>query len=346
MRIKPELLEQHLKKPLLPVYLVAGDEPLQAMEALDALRAAARKQGHLTRELMSVDRSFNWAQLTSSADSLSLFSDKRILELRIESSGPGKDGGQALVEYAARPADDAVLLIQMGKLDQHSQSSKWFKAIDEIGAIVTVWPKKPAELPAWLQQRLQSRGLELDRDAVLLLATRVEGNLLAAAQEVEKLALLHGRKDGAVSLSLRDVAAAVADSARYSVYDLVDAATGGSLLRALRIFRGLREEGVAAPLVLWALSNEIRTIRGLAVRLAAGESEQKVLGSVWQNRKPIVESALKRLRTPTWGILVRHCARADRLIKTVHTGQEWDALQQIVASLAKGRLLFAEFPAA
>lgn len=347
MRIKPELLEQHLKKQLLPVYLVTGDEPLQAMEAMDALRAAARSQGYATRELMIVDKGFSWAQLTSSADSLSLFSDKRILELRLEGAGPGKDGGQALVEYAERPADDAVLLVQMNKLDQRSQSAKWFTALDRIGAVIQVWPKKPAELPAWLQQRLRKYGLELDHDAVALLATRVEGNLLAAAQEVEKLALLHGRTDGVtVSLSLREVAVSVADSARYSVYDLVDAATGGSLLRALRILRGLRQEGVAAPLVLWALSNEIRTLYGLAVRLAAGESRQKVLATVWQNRKPIVEAALKRLRPPTWGILMRHCAQADRLIKTVHTGREWDAIQQIVAGLAKGRLLFPEIPAA
>ncbi len=346
MRISPEQLGLHLKKQLLPVYLVTGDEPLQAMEAMDALRDAAKKQGHLTRELMTVDRGFSWAQLNSSADSLSLFADKRILELRIEGAGPGRDGGQALVEYVARPPDDAVLLIQMGKMDSRSQSAKWFKAIDKAGGVIQVWPKRPAELPSWLQQRLRSRGLELDREAVALLATRIEGNLLAAAQEIEKLALLHGKPNTVVSLNLRDVAGSVADSARYSVYDLVDAATGGSLLRALRILQGLRQEGVAAPLVLWAVSNEIRTLRGLAIRRAAGDAEQKVLASVWQNRKPIVAAALKRLPLNTWGILVQRCADADRLIKTVHTGQEWDAIEQIVASLAKGKLLFPEPTAA
>ena len=346
MRISPEQLSLHLKKQLLPIYLVTGDEPLQAMEAMDALRATAKEQGHLTRELMTVDRSFNWAQLNSSADSMSLFADKRILELRIEAAGPGRDGGQALVEYTARPAEDAVLLIQLGKMDSRSQSAKWFKAIDKIGGVIQVWPKKPAELPHWLQQRLRSRGLDLDREAVSLLATRIEGNLLAAAQEIEKLALLHGKPNTVVSLNLRDVAGSVADSARYSVYDLVDAATGGSLLRALRILRGLRQEGVAAPLVLWAVSNEIRTLRALAMKRAAGEAEQKVLASVWQNRKPIVAAALKRLPVSTWGILVQHCAQADRLIKTVHSGQEWDAIEQIVASLAKGKLLFPEPTAA
>ncbi|MBN1378584.1 MAG: DNA polymerase III subunit delta, partial [Gammaproteobacteria bacterium] len=212
MRISPEQLGRHLNKPLLPVYLVTGDEPLQAMEAMDALRAAARQQGYTMRELMFVDRGFNWAQLSSAAASLSLFADKRILELRLEGSGPGKDGGQALVEYAERPAEDAVLLISMGKLDQRSQSTRWFKAIDQIGGVIQVWPKKPAELPGWLQQRLRSRGLELDREAVSLLATRIEGNMLAAAQEIEKLALLHGQTSGVVTLSIREVAASVADS--------------------------------------------------------------------------------------------------------------------------------------
>lgn len=342
MRIKPELLAQHLKQQMMPVYLVTGDEPLQVMESMDALRAAARERGHLTRERLTADRGFSWAQLTNVADSLSLFADRRILDLEIEGAGPGKEGGQALTEYCERPADDAVLLIQMGKLDARSQSAKWFKAIDHIGAVVQVWPKKPYELPAWLQQRSRRHGLELDREAIGLLAARIEGNLLAAAQEVEKLALLHGQTRGTVPLSLREVAASVADSARYSVFDLVDAATGGSLLRALRILKGLQQEGVAAPLVLWSLSNEIRTLRELAIRTAAGEPEQRVLAKVWSNRKPIVTAALKRLRLPTWGILLQHCAQADRLIKNARSGREWDALQQIVASLAQGRLLFPQ----
>lgn len=346
MRISPEQLSSHLRKTLLPVYLVTGDEPLQSMEAMDALRGAARQQGHITREVLEVNKEFNWGRLNDAANSMSLFAEKRILELRLPSGSPGAEGGQALVEYAQRPADDAVLLIQAGKIDKRSQSAKWFTALEKIGAVVTIWPIKPAALPQWLQQRCLSHGLQLERDAVALLASRVEGNLLSAAQEVEKLALLYGQARGEsgnspVKLNLRQVADAVADSARYSVYDLVDAATAGDAARSVRILYGLREEGVAVPLILWALSNEIRNLSQFAYRLAAGESQGSVLSQVWESRKRAASEALKRLPLPTWGILLQHCMHADQVIKGILPGREWDELQQICLGLA-GPYLFRE----
>jgi DNA polymerase-3 subunit delta len=343
MRLNPEQLSSHLRNKLLPVYLVAGDEPLQAMEAMDTLRAAARERGFAVREVMDVDRSFDWASLHNAANSMSLFAEKRILELRLPSGAPGADGGQALVEYVERPADDAVLLIQSGKIDSRSQNSKWFKALDSIGAVMLVWPIKPAVLPQWLQRRLSQRGLELDQDALALLASRVEGNVLSAVQEVEKLALLHGGENGAppVKLGLRQVADAVADSARYSVYDLVDAALLGETARGLRILQGLREEGVATPLVLWALANEIRNLARFSSRISAGEAPQRVLSEVWDTRKPLVLAALKRLPPSIWGILLRRCLRTDQTIKGVRIGREWDELQQICLGLS-GAHLFKE----
>lgn len=344
MRLSPEQLSSHLQKTLLPVYLVTGDEPLQSMEAMDALRAAARERGHAVREVLEVNREFNWGQLNDAANSMSLFAEKRILELRLPSGAPGAEGGQALVEYAGRPADDAVLLIQAGKVDSRSQSAKWFTALDRIGAVITVWPVKPGALPQWLQQRLLSHGLQLDREAIALLASRVEGNLLSAAQEVEKLALLYGTADGQrgpVKLDLRQVADAVADSARYSVYDLVDAAAGGDAARSVRILNGLREEGVACPLILWALSNEIRNLSQMAYRLAAGESQGNVLSQVWESRKRVVAAALKRLPVATWGILLQRCLRADRVIKGSLPGREWDELLQICLGMA-GPYLFRQ----
>lgn len=345
MRLNPEQLTSHLRNTLLPVYLVAGDEPLQIMEAMDTLRAAARERGYAVREVMDVDRSFDWASLHNAANSMSLFAERRILELRLPSGAPGVDGGQALVEYAERPADDAVLLIQSGKIDSRSQSSKWFKALDALGATMLVWPIKPAALPQWLQRRLSQRGLELDRDAQALLASRVEGNLLSAVQEVEKLALLYGGQNSAppVKLGLRQVADAVADSARYSVYDLVDAVVLGETARGLRILQGLREEGIATPLVLWALANEIRTLARYAAKIAAGEPLQRVLSEVWDSRKPLVSAALKRLPPSIWGILLRRCLRADQTIKGARSGREWDELQQICLGLS-GAHLFKEPP--
>jgi DNA polymerase-3 subunit delta len=347
MRLGPEQLSSHLRKTLLPVYLVTGDEPLQAMEAMDALRGAARERGHVTREVLEVNKEFSWGRLNDAASSMSLFAEKRILELRLPSGSPGADGGQALVEYAQRPADDAVLLIQAGKIDKRSQSAKWFTVLEKIGAVVTIWPVKPAALPQWLQQRCLSHGLQLDRDALALLASRVEGNLLSAAQEVEKLALLYGvaRDDSnpkqPVRLDLRQVADAVSDSARYSVYDLVDAAAAGEAARSVRILNGLREEGVACPLILWALSNEIRNLSQFAYRLAAGESQGSVLAQVWESRKRTVTEALKRLPLPIWSILLQRCLRADQVIKGILPGREWDELLQICLGLA-GPHLFRE----
>lgn len=348
MRLSPEQLSSHLRKTLLPVYLVTGDEPLQSMETMDALRSAARERGHATREVLEVNREFNWGSLNDAANSMSLFAEKRILELRMTGGSPGADGGQALVEYAGRPADDAVLLIQAGKIDSRSQSAKWYTALEKIGAVVTVWPVKPAALPQWLQQRALSLGVQLDRDALALLASRVEGNLLSAAQEVEKLALLYGQVHDAggpqtepVRLTLRQVADAVSDSARYSVYDLVDAAAAGEVARSVRILNGLREEGVACPLILWALSNEIRNLSQFAYRLTAGESQGSVLSQVWESRKRIVTAALKRLPAPTWGILLQRCLRADQVIKGMLPGREWDELLQICLGLA-GPYLFRE----
>lgn len=344
MQLRVDQLDAHVQQPLRPVYLISGDEPLQVMESLDALRRAARRQGYTSREILSVNREFSWDQLTQAADSLSLFAERRIIELRIDGSGPGKDGGQALVDYVERPADDAILLIQMGKLDQRSQSAKWFRALDSIGVVVIVWPVKPAQLPAWLQQRLRSRGLTLERDAIALLASRVEGNLLAAAQEVEKLCLLYAEHKSA--LTVREVANAVADSARYSVYDLVDTACNGALLKAVTTLQGLRQEGVPAALVLWALTSEIRNLYAFAAALHSGEPEARVLGSVWQSRKALVSAALRRLPLPSWVILLQLCAAADQIVKGARRGREWDALQQIVIGLAAGRFMVAANSAA
>lgn len=346
MRLNPQQLPAHVRGELLPVYLLTGDEPLQLMEAADTLRAAAREQGYTAREVYTVDREFGWDQLSHAAGSLSLFADKRILELRIGGSGPGKDGGQALVDYAERPAEDAVLLIQMGKLDKRSQNTRWFKALDGIGAVIQVWPVKPAALPGWLQQRLGARGLKVEREAVALLAARVEGNLLAAAQEVDKLCLLFARSGETVTLSARQVADAVADSARYSVYDLVDAAVGGEAARAVRILTGLRQEGAPPPLVLWALSNEIRNMRSMAVRLAAGEPEGRVTAAVWQSRRGVVTAGLRRIKAPTWRILVQRSARADQVIKGARPGRGWDELLQLVTGIAGGPIMSEAGPPA
>jgi DNA polymerase-3 subunit delta len=333
MKLDPSRLDKHLQGELLPVYLVFGDEPLQSMEAITALRAAARKQGYTGREVLEVDKSFNWDRLAFSANSLSLFAERRILELHLPSGSPGKEGSEALTAYAERPPQDTVLLIDSGKIDVRSQKSKWFQALDSVGGTVQIWPVKAQHLPAWIDRRLRSLGMQAEREAVALLALRTEGNLLAAAQEIEKLSLLYARPGASVNLSLRQVADAVADSSRYSIYDLADAALAGETARTMRILAGLRQEDTAATLVLWALHSEIRTLYGLKQRLQAGESMARVLAEVWDSRKPRVERALGRLSLPTWSILLQLCARADLAVKGMHAGREWDVLQEICLGL-------------
>ncbi|MEE8380042.1 MAG: DNA polymerase III subunit delta, partial [Gammaproteobacteria bacterium] len=208
MKLYPEKLNAHLKGDLLPIYFFSGDEPLQLGEAADAVRRAAREQGYTEREVMHAERGFDWNELLAASNAMSLFAEKRVIDLRLPTGKPGKDGGAALVEYAERPPEDTVLLVSSGKVDKRSQSAKWYKALDKVGATLQVWPVDAKEMPNWLDQRLRSRGLQPERDAARLIAERVEGNLLAAAQEVDKLLLLNGEGP----LSTEQVEAAVADS--------------------------------------------------------------------------------------------------------------------------------------
>ena len=311
------------------MYFICGEEPLQVMESADAIRAAARQQGFSEREVMDVETGFDWNMLLDAGNSLSLFAEQRILELRIPTGKPGKQGGQALVDYAERPAEDAVLIITSGKLEGATKNSKWFKALDSAGAIIQCWPVKPAELPGWIQQRLRSRGISADDEGVRLLAERVEGNLLAAAQEVEKLLLLYGEG----RLNAEQIAGAVSDSARYNIYDLVDTAVAGDLALSLRMLNGLRHEGTEPTLVLWALSREIRQLTDMA---SSGQPVEAAMATarIWDNRKPLVRKALQRRSSRGWQALLKRCGKVDRTIKGVETGRPWDELFTLTRQLA------------
>ena len=241
MKISANQLAPQLKKSLLPCYLVSGDEPLLVGEALDAIRAAAREQGFGSRELFVHSAGFDWSEFSGCGDNLSLFAERRIIELRLPTGKPGIKGSAAIAEFAADVADDVMLLVSAPKLDSKARNAKWVKALESRGGLVQVWPVDLEDLPGWISQRMRQAGMQPDRDAVRLIADRVEGNLLAAQQEVEKLRLLHG--EGPISAD--EVDQAVADSSRYDVYKLVDAAVSGDAPRALRVprrrtFRGNR----------------------------------------------------------------------------------------------------------
>ncbi|MFZ1639991.1 MAG: DNA polymerase III subunit delta [Candidatus Contendobacter sp.] len=324
MRVRPDQLATHLRKTLASLYLVFGEEPLQSQEAADALRAAARERGYDERECLTVEVGFDWDTLRRRAASRSLFASRRLLELRLGNAKPGDAGAKALSEYAARPADDTVLLITAGKLDWATQKSRWFAALDGAGVVVQAAPVEPGQLPGWIDRRLRSRGLNPTPDAVTLLSERVEGNLLAAAQEIEKLALLVAGRE----LTVEAVLAAVGDNARYSIYDFVDAALLGKPERVTRILDGLRGEGVEPVLANWALHQDIRRLAALAFARDHGQALEAALAEqkVWDKRKPLLRQALQRLTLAACRRLLRACARTDRLVKGVEVGSPWDAL--------------------
>ncbi|QKT03100.1 DNA polymerase III subunit delta [Ectothiorhodospiraceae bacterium 2226] len=337
MRLRPEQLDAALRKPLAPVYVVTGDEPLQHGEACDALRRAARAQGYTEREVLTVETGFDWSRLGAAAGNLSLFGEQRLIELRVPTGKPGDAGGKALSAYAADPPADALLMVQLPKLDKRAQSTAWFRALEGAGVVVAVWPVEASRLPAWLTQRLRARGLQPTPEAAALIAERVEGNLLAAAQEVEKLALLLG--EGPVDLEA--VTGAVADSARYDVFGLVDAALAGDAAQVARSLGGLRGEGVEPPVVVWALARELRALHALARRVAAGEAAGQAMAQarVWDKRKAPTGAALRRLSVGRIENLLRLAARCDRVAKGAESGAPWDELLELSLGMAGVRFV-------
>ncbi|OOZ40900.1 DNA polymerase III subunit delta [Solemya pervernicosa gill symbiont] len=334
MKLRFDQLQANLSKGLAPIYLISGDEPLQIQEAADTIRQAVREAGYSEREVMHVEKGFDWNSLAAASSAMSLFAEQRLLDLRMPSGKPGKPGkpgGAALTEYAARPAEDTILLITSGKLDKSAQNSKWFKSLDRVGVTLQVWPIDIQQLPNWIARRMKQKGMSPTREVCSLIAERVEGNLLAADQEVEKLFLLHG----AGEIDLATVSAAVADSARFDVYSLADSALLGNTARAVRILDGLRAEGVEPILILWALTREIRQLAKMAHELARGGSLNSLFSSyrIWQSRQPLLRSALKRHKVADWDAMLSACAHLDRVLKGAAQGSRWDELLQLTLRL-------------
>ncbi len=332
MRLRSDQLDSHLRKGLAPIYLLTGDEPLQLGEAADAVRRQARVEGFTGRDILEAGKDFNWNELAAEANTLSLFAERRILDLRLASAAIGKAGSEALVEYAGRPPPDTLLLITCPKLDRNQQNSKWVKTLEQAGAVVQIWPVEGPRLSPWIERRLRERGLIPEADVVPMLAERIEGNLLAAAQEIDKLLLLNG--PGVVTVA--QLTESVADSARFDVFGLVDSALLGQPARVARMLNGLRAEGVAPAVVLWALAREIRQLATMAFELERGRSPDQVMEAhrVWNQRKAIVRQGLTRLRRRRWQQLLASCARADRTIKGQDKGDPWDSLRSIAIAMA------------
>ena len=332
LKLYPDKLDAHLSSQTAAIYLLHGDEPLQLMELGDRLRLHARQHDYNERQVLLASEESDWAVFRESVDSLSLFSERRLIELRLPTGKPGRTGARVLKEYCQKPADDILLLITSARLDRGATSSAWFKAIDKAGVTVAVWPIAARQLSGWLKERCQRHGLQPTPAAIELIAERVEGNLLAANQEIERLALLYP----AGELDAAQVVAAVTDSARFSIQDLTTAALQGQSLRALRILAGLKDEAVAPMLVLWALTQEIRAGARAAEAHEQGMALDAALkaAGVWQNRLAPLKQAVGRHTPNHWLRLLAATSRLDQMIKGQVVGDVWNAFDTVCLRLA------------
>ncbi len=332
MKLPLRQLDRHLEKSPARVYLAAADEPLLVAEAVDAIRSAARSAGFDERDLHVVDRGFRWNELEAGADNLSLFASRRIVELRMATPRPGDAGARCIRGLAERAGPDQLVIVAINaKLDSSAARSAWVKAIDEHGVIVEIWPVERAELPNWIAARAKRLGLKLTLDAAELLADRVEGNLLAADQEITKLALTSKNPN----IDERAVLDDVTNSARFDVFRLTDAIVGGDAVRALRVLSGLRREGTQPVLVAWAVSREIGVLARLKYAVLHGERIDNALArnGIWRRRQPAVKQAVHRLEWNHLTDLMALCAEADNTIKGVTRGEPWQALTALVLAV-------------
>lgn len=339
MELKPEQLAVQVQSgPLRPAYLIAGAEPLRVLEAADAVRAAARAQGVSEREIFEAEgnqREPDWSAMEASFRAPSLFASRRLFEVRLPTGKPGTEGARVISEFCANPPADIVLLVTAGEWSRQ-HGGKWSEAIARIGSVAVAWPVKAHELPDWIESRLRSRGLRADRGAVQLLAERVEGNLLAAAQEIEKLKLL---SEGDI-LDVARMEDLVADAARFDVFRLVDAAMNGHGAQVSRMIRGLRGEGDAVPALLGMVIREIQIASALsrASNLSSAFKAQRI----WDSKQPMYRRALQRHDAKRWDAFLAQAGRVDSIAKgRPRRGQEpedaWVALERLLIAIAEPR---------
>ena len=334
MKLRFEQLAGHLQGEMKPVYLVSGDEPLLLLEAADQIRQAARRRGCDEREVHFAEPGFDWTRLLVSSQSLSLFASRRLLELRLTNKLP-QAGAAVLEQCLAAPSSDDTLLITAPRLDAEATRSRWHQAIDQQGVVVQIWPIEPRQMPQFLRQRLSRAGLEVTADALELLAQRVEGNLLAAIQEISKLSLLHSGR-GAVTVD--DILDEVGDSARYELHLLAERALQGDTQAALRTLDGLLAEGVEPPLLLWSLHRELTTLVLLHGRMAQGTAAAQAIDqhrpSIPQRRQPPLRQALQRLDRRWIERLLQQAALIDRAIKGAESIDIGSAFIDLVVGLS------------
>lgn len=345
-RLDLDSLLQQLQKasaPLAPLYVISGDESLLVIEALDALRVATQQQGYTERTRLILDARSDWSAVLGATQSMSLFGDRKLLDLALPSGKPGRTGAETLetlgTRIAAGDLPDTLVTLTLPRLDKATRSAKWASALLDAAVLVEVPTIDRAALPQWIGQRMARQGQELDADTLAWMADKVEGNLLAAFQEIQKLGLLYppGR------IAPEDVRRAVLDVARYDVFDLRDAMLAGNAKRALTILQGLRGEGAGLPLVLWAVGDEIR----LMARLAGLQADGGDVGGemrrhrVFGPREQGIRRTLARVPPEAWRAAVQHAHDIDRLIKGLKVpgllGDPWEELARLILRITVER---------
>jgi len=332
MLLKGDQLAAHLERELRPLYVLYGDDPLLVIEAADTIRAKSRQQGYNEREVLTVLPHFDWGSLLAAGGNLSLFGDKKLIDLRIPTGKPGKEGGAALQQWCQHLSMDNLLLITLPELDWREEKAVWFTALVNAGVAIKLMAPPLPELPGWIAGRLRRQQQSADLDSLKFIAERVEGNLLAAHQEIQKLGLLYP----AGALSLAQIREAVLNVARYDIDGLREALLAGDIARLSRTLDGLMHEGEAPPLVLWAMSEEIRALAILRSGLDRGRPLDQLLkeAKVWGPRQNPVKKALQRLSTATLEAALQHAGKIDRLAKGVGQGNIWEEFLRLGLSLS------------
>ncbi len=322
MLLKGEQLASHLERELRPLYVLYGDEPLLVLEAADAIRAKARASGYSEREVLTVLPQFDWGQLLAAGGNLSLFGDRKLIDLRIPTGKPGKEGSAALQQWCQNLSPDNLLLITLPELDWREEKAAWFTALVNAGVALKLNAPPLLELPGWIAGRLRRQQQSADMESLKFIAERVEGNLLAAHQEIQKLGLLYP----AGQLSAAQIRDAVLNVARYDIDGLREALLAGDIGRLSRTLDGLMQEGEAPPLVLWAMSEEIRALTQIRAGLDAGRPVDLLLkeAKVWGPRAIPVKKALQRLSTDRLETALQHAGKIDRLVKGIGQGNLWE----------------------
>jgi DNA polymerase-3 subunit delta len=333
LKIPFRQLESQLNRSLAKVYLVAGDEPLLVDEALERLRAAAMRAGFTSRELHTADRSFRWAELLAGADNLSLFAQRKIVEIRLSSPKPGDDGAETIVALCERDDPDTLVIVAVGEKLGQAGRTAWVKAVEQHGVVVEIWPIERGELPRWIQQRAAGFKLKLTAAAAQSLAERVEGNLLAADQEIKRLALTSAGRE----IDEAEVLEFVANNSRFDVFALADAVLAGETGRTFKILSGLRAEGVHPVQISWVLNRDISLLARLEYAVRHGDNLEGALlrSGVWQRRQPLVRQALAKFKAARLKALLAEAARVDAALKGVFPAEPWTTLTDLLVALLR-----------